>query len=66
MGSFVIAAVPGEFTTMAGRRLRNTIKETVIENGGAANTKVVIAGLSNIYSDYIVTPEEYQVREGEK
>lgn len=61
MGNFVITAVPGEFTTMAGRRLRNTIRDTVIESGGAANTKVVIAGLSNIYSDYIVTPEEYQV-----
>lgn len=62
VGNFVIAAVPGEFTTMAGRRLRNTIKQAVIENGGDNNTKVVIAGLSNIYSDYIVTPEEYQVR----
>lgn len=61
VGGFVIAAVPGEFTTMSGRRLRNVIRDTVIENGGPANTKVVVAGLSNIYSDYIVTPEEYQV-----
>lgn len=56
-----MAAVPGEFTTMSGRRLRNAIKDEVFKIDGANDTEVIIAGLSNVYSDYIVTPEEYQV-----
>lgn len=57
IGSFFLAAVPGEFTTMSGRRLRSIIAKTAPEA-----KKVVIAGLSNIYSDYIATPEEYQAQ----
>lgn len=60
VGDVVLAAVPGEFTTMSGRRLREELRETILSNGGSVE-KVVIAGLSNVYSDYIVTPEEYQV-----
>lgn len=56
-----VAAVPGEFTTMSGRRMRKTVSQAIREAGGAANTDVIIAGLSNLYSDYITTPEEYQV-----
>lgn len=56
IGDLILTAVPGEFTTMSGRRLRNVVKQV----SGAK--KVVLAGLSNIYSDYITTPEEYQVR----
>ncbi|XP_033099383.1 neutral ceramidase 2-like isoform X2 [Anneissia japonica] len=62
IGQVVIAAVPGEFSTMAGRRLRNAIKETLVENGMSGDTKVTISGLANTYSDYIVTYEEYQVQ----
>ncbi|KAH9639962.1 hypothetical protein HF086_008057 [Spodoptera exigua] len=57
IGGLLLAAVPGEFTTMSGRRLRNVIAKTAPEA-----KKVVIAGLSNIYSDYIATPEEYQAQ----
>lgn len=57
IGSFVIAVVPGEFTTMAGRRLR----EAIVDEIGQSDTTVVIAGLSNTYSSYITTPEEYEV-----
>ncbi|XP_049868295.1 neutral ceramidase isoform X1 [Pectinophora gossypiella] len=56
IGGLFLAAVPGEFTTMSGRRLRNVIWKA----SGAK--KVVLAGLSNIYSDYIATPEEYQAQ----
>lgn len=55
----VIAAVPGEFTTMAGRRMRSLLTNTFASAG--KNVKVVIGGLSNVYSSYIATPEEYQV-----
>ena len=55
-----IAPVPGEFTTMAGRRMRETIRKTVEEVSDGTNTKVVVAGLSNTYTHYITTFEEYQ------
>lgn len=61
IGNFAIAGVPGEFTTMSGRRLRNVIKETIEESGIKEDPIVVVAGLCNTYSDYIATPEEYQV-----
>ena len=61
VGNFIIAGVPGEFTTMSGRRLRDSIRSAMVENVSYQNAKVVIAGLTNTYSDYITTPEEYQV-----
>lgn len=61
IGQVVLAAVPGEFTTMSGRRMRKTIKESIIKNGGPENTRVIITGLSNLYTSYIATYEEYQV-----
>ncbi|KAL2468159.1 Neutral ceramidase [Forsythia ovata] len=63
LGKLVILSVPGEFTTMAGRRLREAIKETLISNGNGEfgnDTHIVIAGLSNTYSQYIATFEEYK------
>lgn len=58
IGPIIIACVPGEFTTMAGRRLRRVLQEAV---GLASEEQVIIAGLCNTYSDYITTPEEYNV-----
>eukprot|EP00052_Salpingoeca_macrocollata_P008517 m.67462 g.67462 ORF g.67462 m.67462 type:complete len:354 (+) comp16631_c0_seq1:1200-2261(+) len=58
IGSFVLASVPGEFTTMSGRRLRKTVAEAFAKHG--QQVTVVIAGLSNGYSGYIATYEEYQ------
>ena len=60
LGNVIITAVPGEFTTMAGRRLRDTIRKRVNKISKNKNAKVVIAGLSNIYTHYITTFEEYQ------
>ncbi|XP_065187149.1 uncharacterized protein LOC135817810 [Sycon ciliatum] len=62
VGQLLIVSVPGEFTTMAGRRLRQAIKKVVVSHGWGENTTVVIAGLSNLYSSYIVTYEEYQAQ----
>ena len=48
---------------MAGRRLREAIKETLISNGNGEfnnNTEVIIAGLTNNYSQYVATFEEYE------
>ncbi|CAJ1971557.1 unnamed protein product [Sphenostylis stenocarpa] len=61
VGQFVILSVPGEFTTMAGRRLRDAVKSVLSGNKGyGSNIHVVIAGLTNTYSQYITTYEEYE------
>ncbi|KVI05199.1 Neutral/alkaline nonlysosomal ceramidase [Cynara cardunculus var. scolymus] len=52
-----------EFTTMSGRRLRESVKQTLISSGNGEfdnDTHIVIAGLTNTYSQYIATPEEYE------
>ncbi|XP_037950142.1 neutral ceramidase [Teleopsis dalmanni] len=61
IGDLIIAAVPGEFTTMAGRRLRNKLAAVAVAAGGR-DTEVILAGLSNIYTSYVTTPEEYQAQ----
>ncbi|XP_046412285.1 neutral ceramidase [Neodiprion fabricii] len=61
LGDVIIAGVPGEFTTMSGRRLRNAIKGAM-QNSASDDGVVVIAGLCNTYSDYVTTPEEYQIQ----
>lgn len=63
IGPLVIACVPGEFTTMSGRRVRRAISD-VLCGGESPQCIVVIAGLCNTYSDYITTPEEYKVNDG--
>lgn len=60
VGDIWIAAVPAEFTTMSGRRLRNRIKSTLIELGAWTSvSQVVISGLTNSYTHYVATKEEY-------
>ncbi|KYN38173.1 Neutral ceramidase [Trachymyrmex septentrionalis] len=61
IGNVVIAGVPGEFTTMSGRRLRESIRK-VMSDASDDETFVIVAGLCNTYSDYITTPEEYQIQ----
>ncbi|XP_034949883.1 neutral ceramidase [Chelonus insularis] len=61
VGDLVIAGVPGEFTTMSGRRTREMIA-SVVEENTKIQPVVVIAGLCNTYSDYITTPEEYEIQ----
>lgn len=58
IGNVAIACVPGEFTTMSGRRLRAALREAL---NFEEDSDVIIAGLCNTYSDYITTPEEYNV-----
>nr|KYP73521.1 Neutral ceramidase [Cajanus cajan] len=63
VGQFVILSVPGEFTTMAGRRLRDAVKTVLSGNKDfGSNIHVVIAGLTNTYSQYVTTYEEYEVQ----
>ncbi|KAL9319985.1 hypothetical protein ACSQ67_011824 [Phaseolus vulgaris] len=64
IGQLVILCVPGELTTMAGRRLRDAVKTVLTSEDDFEfdNIYIVIAGLSNTYSQYITTYEEYQVQ----
>ena len=63
IGNLWLLAVPGEFTTMAGRRLRALVQQVLQQKGQwFDNSHVVIAGLSNSYSHYITTFEEFQAQ----
>ncbi|KAI3419241.1 Neutral ceramidase [Psidium guajava] len=64
IGQLVILAVPAEFTTMAGRRLRDAVKMALASRVDEfdSNVHIVIAGLSNAYSQYVTTFEEYEVQ----
>jgi len=62
LGQFYIIGVPGEFSTMSGRRLRDTVLSTLLKYGASNDSVVVIAGLSNDYTHYITTYEEFQVQ----
>lgn len=61
LGDVYIAAVPGEFTTMSGRRMRRRLSGIVKDFYGTEGT-IIIAGLSNLYSSYVATPEEYAIQ----
>ena len=49
---------------MAGRRLRNKVKDIVVQSGlySEKEVHVTIAGLANGYSSYVTTYEEYQAQ----
>ncbi|XP_057361854.1 neutral ceramidase isoform X2 [Manis pentadactyla] len=61
LGPVAITAIPGEFTTMSGRRFREAVKAE-FATYGMQNMTVVISGLCNVYTHYITTYEEYQVQ----
>lgn len=61
IGQLTIIALPAEVTTMAGRRLRQTVKAQL----GDWATDVVLAGYSNGYAGYVTTPEEYDLQQYE-
>lgn len=61
IGNLVIVGLPGEFTTMSGRRIRRDIQK-VYEDHGRKDVHVILAGLANTYSNYVTTYEEYQLQ----
>ncbi|KAL0138811.1 Neutral/alkaline nonlysosomal ceramidase [Mucor lusitanicus] len=61
IGNVFIYAVPSEFTTMSGRRLRESIKNSLIQHQlGDHETVVIHSGPANGYASYCATFEEYQ------
>ena len=59
IGNLVIAAVPSEITTMAGRRLKTTILN---EFGNSVVDYFAINAYANSYAGYITTKEEYDTQ----
>jgi neutral ceramidase len=70
IGHIFIVAIPVELTTMAGRRLSSSILNTVkdyyrrkgVDQKRLEKIQVVLTGLSNQYSGYVTTFEEFQVQ----
>ncbi|KAF7964697.1 hypothetical protein HWV62_4059, partial [Athelia sp. TMB] len=63
VGNFVMLIIPGELTTMSGRRIRNAVRAQLIAEGVIGeDAYVVVAGPANTYAHYIATPEEYAVQ----
>lgn len=56
IGNLALVAVPFEMTTMAGRRLRQSVATELTSMG---IDTVVVAGLANAYAGYVATREEY-------
>lgn len=62
IGPLVIAGLPNEPTTVAGRRLRGAIARAWHGDGVE---RVVMNGYANAYSSYLTTPEEYELQDYE-
>lgn len=62
IGFLYIICVPGELTTMSGRRLRNTLMDYFINSNSKDIGIILITSLSNDYINYITTKEEYNLQ----
>ncbi|KAF8829653.1 hypothetical protein HHX47_DHR3000992 [Lentinula edodes] len=63
VGQLVMLVMPGELTTMSGRRIRQAVRSKLISSGVLENDAyVVIAGPANTYAHYVATLEEYSVQ----
>ncbi|KAJ7351343.1 Neutral/alkaline non-lysosomal ceramidase-domain-containing protein [Mycena albidolilacea] len=66
VGNFVMVIVPGEPTTMVGRRLRESVHARLVSSGifdeQDDETHVVIVGTANTYAHYATTRKEYAVQ----
>ena len=57
LGALAVVCCPGEFTTVAGRRVRDTVMATLAPEG---IKQVLICTYCNDYMGYVTTCEEYQ------
>jgi neutral ceramidase len=60
IGDILMFGLPGEFTTMSGRRMRQLAEQVMKKSG--KEVQPILCGLSNSYSSYVTTPEEYEVQ----
>jgi neutral ceramidase len=59
IGNLVLAGIPAEITTMAGRRLKETILGSL---SGTGINHLALATYANAYAGYITTKEEYDIQ----
>jgi neutral ceramidase len=59
IGNLVLLGIPVELTTMAGRRLRETILN-ILKSSGIDS--VALATYANAYAGYVTTKEEYDIQ----
>ena len=59
IGNFLIAGIPGEITTVAGKRVHQLIEE---ESRGCGIEKIIITSYANAYMGYVTTAEEYEMQ----
>jgi len=60
LGRVYILGGPSEFSTMAGRRLRETVSNIIKRiKPEEQHPKVVFTGMTSIYNHYVTTTEEY-------
>lgn len=57
LGPLAVVCCPGEFTTTAGQRLREVVRQSL---AGTSITQVLICTYCNDYMGYVTTFEEYQ------
>lgn len=62
IGPLFIVVVPGEATTMSGRRWREAVAKDAKDILGVNDATVVLGGPANTYGHYIATEEEYSVQ----
>lgn len=62
IGGLAIVSIPFEITTVAGRRLQESLGSAL---AGAGISQVLLSPYANAYNGYITTYEEYQVQEYE-
>ena len=62
IGTIAVLGIPGELSTMAGRRLRSTVLDS-LSSAGVAH--VALSTYANEYSQYVTTLEEYGAQQYE-
>jgi neutral ceramidase len=60
LGPIWFATLPGEFTTVMGRRIEAQLLEAT-----GPNSQVILIGLANEYASYFTTPEEFESQQYE-
>ena len=61
VGNVLLGTLPGEFTTVMGRRIAAGIRASA-QAVAMDITSVVLIGLANEYTSYTTTPEEYEMQ----
>ncbi|MGP3983323.1 neutral/alkaline ceramidase [Streptomyces sp. KR80] len=61
IGQFYLVAGPAEYTIVSGLRIRRTVAQEL----GVPVENVLMQGYANAYSQYVTTPEEYDLQQYE-